>query len=412
MHVSIVRASLRTASIIVLVASVHAGTWHVDDDGGPGIDFTDLPPCIAAASANDVILLGPGFYTGVSIDKPLRILGQDPATTILVDDVNIATVSGPDPIVLVGLSARAIRANNVHCPLIVQNAGVHLVATDASDVRLVNVSTNPGAMLPPLDGALIRSSRAEIVSCSLNGHDPWIFSNADGGHGLWANDASYVHAVASEFVGAFGGDGQSFANRSGNGGNGLFLDGCTQATLISVDATGGAGVCNTGGGKDGEPGVGFLLKNSRAGEFDVHTVGGVGFCYPSSAGFWMLSDGRCAFEQGLFSLAQHAWIEAVGPTAAGSVVHLRVHGTPGDLVTLFIGRRALVASEVGVIGDQLCDRLRSVPLGLIPTQGTIDYALKIPAQLAPGSLIVAQAQVTSTGTTAKSNTNSAPIVVR
>lgn len=60
--------------------------WKVNCQGGPGINFTDLPAAVAAASAGDTIWVfgtnagcpgvgGGATYTATVIDKPLNILG-------------------------------------------------------------------------------------------------------------------------------------------------------------------------------------------------------------------------------------------------------------------------------------------------------------------------------------------------
>jgi hypothetical protein len=76
-------------SITLLAAVGHAQqTWKVYCQGGPGIDFTDLPPAVAAAAPGDTILVwqnavwqcpswpDPGYgYTAPVIDKALSIVG-------------------------------------------------------------------------------------------------------------------------------------------------------------------------------------------------------------------------------------------------------------------------------------------------------------------------------------------------
>ena len=44
--------------LIPLVLAFQATVWTVDDSGGPGVDFTDLPPAIAAASRIFVLVTG------------------------------------------------------------------------------------------------------------------------------------------------------------------------------------------------------------------------------------------------------------------------------------------------------------------------------------------------------------------
>ena len=50
-------------------------TWIVDANNGPGTDFTDLPPALAAASSGDTLIVRPGNYQGGTTAKALRILG-------------------------------------------------------------------------------------------------------------------------------------------------------------------------------------------------------------------------------------------------------------------------------------------------------------------------------------------------
>lgn len=62
-------------------------TWKVWCVGGPGIDYTDLPPAVAAAAPGDTILVwhdsamgctpaGQVQYTAATIDKPLSVVGM------------------------------------------------------------------------------------------------------------------------------------------------------------------------------------------------------------------------------------------------------------------------------------------------------------------------------------------------
>ncbi|MEO6595697.1 MAG: hypothetical protein ABIP94_13170, partial [Planctomycetota bacterium] len=62
--------------------------WKVNCLGGPGVDFTDLPPAVAAAAPGDEIWVYANYgticpvssyYTATLITKPLRIVGFDPS---------------------------------------------------------------------------------------------------------------------------------------------------------------------------------------------------------------------------------------------------------------------------------------------------------------------------------------------
>ncbi|MFK7741122.1 MAG: hypothetical protein AB8H80_12450 [Planctomycetota bacterium] len=100
-------------------------TWRVQCGGGPGVDFTDLPPAVAAAAPGDTILVlrsgvtgpcNPG-YTGPLIDKPLRIIGFDlafqpgnpsPSGAPLVGLVRIQNIAANEQVVLSHLSIGAV----------------------------------------------------------------------------------------------------------------------------------------------------------------------------------------------------------------------------------------------------------------------------------------------------------------
>lgn len=66
----ILAASLTTCTVLNAQR-----TWVVDDSGGPGVDFTDLPPAIAAAAAGDDVVVHAGIYEPVTITRAIRLIG-------------------------------------------------------------------------------------------------------------------------------------------------------------------------------------------------------------------------------------------------------------------------------------------------------------------------------------------------
>ena len=70
-------ALLRVALVSVLVGALGSQAFVVDDSGGPGVDFTNLP--IAAATVPDgaTLIVRPGNYSGFSsVGKGLTLLGE------------------------------------------------------------------------------------------------------------------------------------------------------------------------------------------------------------------------------------------------------------------------------------------------------------------------------------------------
>src|SRR5688572_32926121 len=68
-------------AVAALAPAALAHTWIVDQAGGPGSHFTDIPPAIAAASPGDVLIIRAGLYSSYTLDKGLTLLGESVATT-------------------------------------------------------------------------------------------------------------------------------------------------------------------------------------------------------------------------------------------------------------------------------------------------------------------------------------------
>jgi hypothetical protein len=70
-------------------------TWIVDGNLGPGAQFAEVQPAIAAAAPNDTILVRATVnYQGFTIDKPLRVVGLLSATGYPAQCMGLITISG------------------------------------------------------------------------------------------------------------------------------------------------------------------------------------------------------------------------------------------------------------------------------------------------------------------------------
>jgi hypothetical protein len=70
-------------------------TWIVDRNNGPGTDFTDLPPAVAAAAPGDILRVrqAPGlWYIAPLVDKALSILGDPISRFDIVGAVEVRNV--------------------------------------------------------------------------------------------------------------------------------------------------------------------------------------------------------------------------------------------------------------------------------------------------------------------------------
>lgn len=84
--VSLVRAlSLVSVAMACTGAPAAQGTtWIVDRNNGPGTNFLDLPPALAAAQTFDRIIVRGGNYTGGTIDKGIWVLAEPGASPTVV----------------------------------------------------------------------------------------------------------------------------------------------------------------------------------------------------------------------------------------------------------------------------------------------------------------------------------------
>ena len=87
-----------------------------------------------------------------------------------------------------------------------------------------------------------------------------------------------------------------------------------------------------------------------------------------------------------------------------------MHGEPGDLVTLFLGRKPLLQPIPGVLIERLTNEERQLDLGAIPPGGMASFVLPLPLSLGPGFTFFAQARILRNGQELR--TNSVPIVLR
>jgi hypothetical protein len=107
-------------------------TWRVNALGGLGVDFTDLPPAVAAAAPGDTILVygdqsQPLLYTAPTVDKPLSIVGFDTqpagsatAVPLRIDGVLTVTNIGAGQHVIVS-NLEFYSANYTTCGYVLSN---------------------------------------------------------------------------------------------------------------------------------------------------------------------------------------------------------------------------------------------------------------------------------------------------
>ncbi|MHC5210869.1 MAG: hypothetical protein ACYTG2_09145 [Planctomycetota bacterium] len=97
------RALAGLAAGLALAMNAGAGTWVVDDDGGAGVDFTDIQAALDAASPGDLVLVRDGLYGSFVLDKGLRLVADTGHAPVIVEQgAEIRDVGAGQTAVLAG----------------------------------------------------------------------------------------------------------------------------------------------------------------------------------------------------------------------------------------------------------------------------------------------------------------------
>jgi hypothetical protein len=411
--------SIVCASACLAIAASGSTTYVVDVNGGAGVDFTDIPPAIAAASPGDVIVVHSGGYSGFNLDKGLSIVGAPGVTTSSIQIIGIG--SGPR-VAISSLHCVGLSVISCLVPVIVDDVAADL-AGPMGPFASVDVETSADVRFRGLQVSghffgsnAVRTwqSRVEITSSSLSGQKGWDSPNGfdtagPGGIGVLCDSGSDVHISLSTMQGGAGGNNQWNLDPpayAGNGGAGiqvastakLLLTGIASNLVVGGNAGhssdcqhngySGNGLSVASGGYARSSSVTIQAGSSLCGGYvSPPTSGSVDFVSPIDPS-----------------------LELSGTTDPGQVLTLVVHGRPGDSARIRLGRQAVVHAQAGIYEDELTNPLRIYDLGALPASGQATKHVTIPGSLPQGYLMVFQAStVGSDGTTRL--TQSAPVVV-
>lgn len=263
--------ALRQALLTLVLAAPLAAqrTWVVEQVAGPGVDFTDIPPAVAAAAAGDRIvvrgstLLAP-TYSSFVVGKPLDIEATQGASVYFFRVENltagqVARVAGfrCEPRPYYPLVDECVLVRNCAGTVLLANLNIWnrtgenqpgFAVRDAAAVAIQGcAATGRSAGLTSGGPALmVERSGVSITASTLNGgNGGGSASNAagyNGGNGIDVY-ASSVYVASSTLQGGAGGYGWAF---SGNGGAAAAVAAspASPVTIASCTVTRGAGPIN------------------------------------------------------------------------------------------------------------------------------------------------------------------------
>lgn len=416
--------AIRITLCLALAAPSLANQIIVDASNGPGTNFTDIPPAVAAALPGDVIVVRAGSYNAFTVDRRLTVVGQ--GTVVVNGALSFTNLVAGQRAAVVNVLPSDVVVANCQAPVILQDVtSTHsLRITGSSDVRLRAVQVQPFLGLTT-DALIVDAGRLEAVSSGFRGSSGWDGYNGpavpvqNGGTGIRLRSGARAHLALSDVI---GGDG-SFTYIvplliCGNGGSGAWVEAgelvlAGGGSARALGGWGGANLLYNYCDYDGFGGPGIVLYQPAV-SLLVHsgtTIEGRPSYYGSNCteipGTPITGGGAQIVETPVAPT-----LSLSGATPAGAFVVYTLRGVPGGLATWWFGRSAILVADPGIRIERLANAARTVALGVIPVNGEIQFTIQIPSSSPIGAFLCTQAEVLDPSSGTVQRTNSVPIVVR
>jgi hypothetical protein len=219
--------------VIPSFITTSAATWIVDDDGGPGVDFTSIIDAIAAAVPGDLIIVRDGNYQYFNLDKGLSIIADTGHLPSVSGMTYVYHIPSGQRSMLSGLSLHNLFVFDCFGSVVLDDLDIiHYGGSPSikiehcyfTSVNRCNLEKTGLAAYTP--AVMIRDATAVISECTLigaRGLEAYYGPGYDGGAGLIADDA-VVYFQSSSARGGDGGDyiGEEY-DPGGDGAPGLWL---------------------------------------------------------------------------------------------------------------------------------------------------------------------------------------------
>jgi hypothetical protein len=398
------RTMLSLVFPLLLAPLAPASTWIVDDNSGPGVDFTSIQAAVNASSPGDVLLVQPGAYGSFTVSIPLSILGQGAPTIAFPGKITVSNLAAGGRVAVVGF---IVQGSSFSSFLFVQNCAGKVIGDDLhASSSFVDVTGSADVRLRRVTARQLRStqSRVEVVESGFQGNSPpdcFCCSEGDdsGGTGFIVTGGE-LHLARSSSIGGNGADetciDTGLCNGGGPGGHGVALQSGASALVTGGPAhvlsggTGGiaSGSCASFG--NGSPGESVWI-GSGAGPLRISGV---------------TADGTTPSVT-----PADPTMRLLETPVPGTNLTFRVEAPPGADVDIVLGRQPILADVPGLEEDVLTTTNRTFHLGTVPASGVVSLNFPTSASWPKGFLLVFQAVATLPDTSVR-RTHSIPVVFR
>lgn len=365
---------LALALTLAAAPSLGAGTLVVDDNGGPGVDFSDLAQAIAAAPEGSLLLVKDGVYGGVTISaKALTLAAEAGATVQIAGALTIQNLAANQSVALSGIDIGgtgvgvALTATSCQGPILIERSllrgdGIPLfqqshaaLLTACADVTFVECDLRVNLGSGGVAGLRANSSRTHLYRCVVVG-GAGALDAEPGGAGAEI-DSGFLFASGSEFHGGAGEQGGvsspfQICSDGGPGGPGLKLTAVVAAPPLvkALDDVFVGGAGGPPGGPACNPGPTGPATQILAGT--LQTLAG-----------------------------EHRTYQISSPVREGQTGSIALAGAPGEFVWLFFS-----PAQAPVYADLFHGTLLPgqpqlvVFLGALPATGKLDIQVLVPVQ--------------------------------
>lgn len=450
------RAACAFGLILCTASCITASEWHgvgntivVDEKGGPGSQFTDIPDAVNAAAPGDLVLVRPGNYSPFLLNKALTILGApNGASRVARPSTLPLTIVGGIPeggIVAIADLAfpSSFGAWGTKGTVALDGCGIgRLITFNADDLRIDRA--------PQIGRAQMQGSHVEIVSSTVGGG---VATAHRVGVGMeWAigvlgelrneliwptialsDQSKLVCAITSVhgrhvYIDVEGTNVLLFPFTEGTsacavgGASELALVGTSADVVRGGDSTLQPGVSYSSSGlplQIGWGGNAIDLESERASYSGVQLLGGAGGPITDPLLLLVLGvttkDGHPVDGASASKLVpitpDNPTLELLDTPKPGSKVRLRVRGPVGWDVVVAYGKPTIVAVPSLRPIEALVAATKRLRPGKVPAAGELTFEADVPAEVETGAHVFLQAQLSPPSGAARAS-NSIVLVAR
>lgn len=233
------------AALLAPAPALAQSVFLVDDDGGPGVDFTQIQDAVDVAGPLDRIDVGEGSYASVTVTRPVTIMGIG---DVWVPRLRVEGVSGGGSVVVSRLRGQDASVVTSDATVLLDRLVVTRVLIDrCRDARIQNADVGVSLTTQIYPGIEVRESFLQVSNSSVHGNQGisgFIFGTP-GGAGIYASGPCQLVVAHTRLRGGKGGtyslplSSQTFGEKGGPAID--VLDAGTSAVLLDCDLEGGDG---------------------------------------------------------------------------------------------------------------------------------------------------------------------------